>query len=101
MLSEEIAEKLHTSKIMEPYNDNIKIVKTHIITDLFHYVEQIINNTKTFKKEWSLLRKNGNHVSYELHYNNGKQEVVISNSKENVLALFILRYSTRTINTNI
>lgn len=97
MLSESIAEKLHHSKTMEPYDGPDKIVKSRILIDLFHYTEQIINHSKILSKDWSLSKVHGNHNHYEFKYQSldGKEGKIVERSKEDVLATFILKYGKR------
>lgn len=100
MLSESIAEKLHHSKTMEPYDGPDKIVKSRILIDLFHYMELILSHSKTLTRDWTLMRVHGNHNHYEFRYKSfdGEEKKFVERSKEDVLAMFVLKYGKRSSN---
>lgn len=99
MLSEMLAEKLHVSKFMEPYDGPDKIVKARILIDLFHYTELILNHSKVLNKDWSLSRVHGNHNHYEFRYclSNGEEKKHTERTKEDALASFILKYGNKNL----
>lgn len=100
MLSESIAEKLHHSRTMEPYDGPDKIVKSRILIDLFHYMEQILGHSKTLTKNWTLSKVHNNHNHYEFKVQllDGREETVVERSKEDAIASFILKHGKKTSN---
>lgn len=95
MLSEELAEKLHNSKIMEPYDGDrhVKILKSRILVDLFHFTSLIVRSSKTLKEDWKLGNLKGIYT-FEYEFNNTR-ELIEDRSIENVLARFILKHSKK------
>lgn len=102
MLSESVAEKLHHSKTMEPYDGPDKIVKSRILIDLFHYVEHLVEHSPVLTKNWSLVKTHGNHTHYEFRYElqDGKSGKFTERSKEDALAMFVLKYGKKSIYYN-
>lgn len=95
MLSEELAEKLNHLKIMEPYDGDksVKIIKSRILTDLFHFTSLIVRTSKVLKEDWKLRNHNGNYT-FEYSYNSSIH-VIEDRSLENVLARFILKHHSK------
>lgn len=94
MLSETLAEKLYHSKILDPYDGEVKIIKAHLTDHLLHVAEDTVRTSHELKHSW-MLSFNGKEYEFYYHHCKNGPDQIIDTSKENVLAKFLLKFCKR------